>query len=380
MKKALIYASVASMIQQFNMNNIAVLQSLGYEVDVACNMKHGSTISDEKIKEMKNLLREKGVEVYHIPIPRKLSAISDIMKSIKLTKELMNRERYQMIHCHSPIGSIICRSAYRISKIYKKAKMIYTAHGFHFFKGAPWVNWMVFYPVEKFFSRYTDILLTINQEDLQLARNRMSAKKVEYIPGIGIDLDRFQNVSVNVAAKRNELGIPAEAKVLLSVGELNQNKNHQVVIKALAELKDPAIYYLIAGQGDKKAELQQLAKSLGIENQVQLLGYRGDINELCQMADLFVFPSYREGLSVAVMEAMASGLPCVVSRIRGNTDLIDDQGGALFDPFSEVACANAIRTTLQQDLMEKGKYNSRKIKNFSSSTVNLQMERIYGEL
>lgn len=379
MKKALIYASVASMIQQFNMNNIAILQSLGYKVDVACNMQHGSTISNEKIEEMKNVLREMGVEVYHMPIPRKLSAISDIMKSIQLTKKLMNREQYQIVHCHSPIGSIICRFAYRISKIYKKAKMIYTAHGFHFFKGAPRINWMLFYPVERFFSRYTDTLITMNQEDLDLANRKMKAKKVEYIPGIGIELNRFQTISVNTVAKRMELAVPEEAKILLSVGELNQNKNHQIVIKAIAELQDPQIYYLIAGQGEKKDELLSLAKQLGVEKQVRLLGYRGDINELCKTADLFVFPSYREGLSVAVMEAMASGLPCAVSEIRGNTDLIDEQGGALFDPASEKSCAEVIKKMLQQDLPSKGQYNMQKIQNFSSDTVNLQMKRIYVE-
>ena len=150
MKKALMYASAASMIQQFNMENIRLLKELGYKVEVACNFEFGSTISNDRIEKLKDELRELGVRYYHIPVTRKLSDVKNIIYSIVETKKLMNKEGYDLVHCHAPIGGVVCRIANRMSKNYRNCKMIYTAHGFHFFKGNSASKNLLFKTIETF--------------------------------------------------------------------------------------------------------------------------------------------------------------------------------------------------------------------------------------
>lgn len=169
--KALIVASVASMIQQFNMHNIQLLIDQGYIVEVVCNCKEGNTISDEKVKEMVRELAEKGVSVTHVPIPRKIYDIKGIFKSIKQIRKMCKKEKYALMHCQSPIGSVVARAA-AIKARKNGMKVIYTAHGFHFYKGAPKKNWIIFYPIEKVFSYVTDVLITINKEDYRFAKRK----------------------------------------------------------------------------------------------------------------------------------------------------------------------------------------------------------------
>lgn len=374
MKRALMYASVASMIQQFNMENIRLLLEQGYEVDVACNMEQGSTITSEKIDAMKQELKEMGVNIIHIPIPRKVTAVGDIVKAFRTSKQLLNDREYALIHCHSPIGGMICRLANRFSKGCGKSKMIYTAHGFHFYKGAPLKNWLLYYPVEKFCAHFTDVLITINQEDYALAQKKMKAKSIQYIPGVGIDLQKFSQSTNDKFEKRKELGIPKGATLLLSMGELNKNKNHETVIRAIKNLD---VYYMIAGKGDLQKHLQDVIEEVGLKDRVKLLGYRCDVAELYQASDIYVLPSIREGLNVSVMEAMASGLPVVCSRIRGNTDLIDENGGVLFDPHSVEECVIAIQSLLHSDCKSMGEYNSEKMQLFTKENVSNGMQKIY---
>lgn len=376
MKRALMYASVASMIQQFNMENIRLLLEQGYEVDVACNMEQGSTITPEKIETMKQELEEMGVNVFHIPVPRKVTAVGGILNSFRASKQLMNERNYSLIHCHSPIGGMICRLANRCSKGYGKTRMIYTAHGFHFYKGAPKKNWLIFYPVEWLCSRYTDVLITINQEDYALAKSKMKAKQVVYVPGVGVDLDKIGYVIEKREELCKELGIKTDDVLMLSVGELNDNKNHSIVIQAMRTLPENC-HYVICGQGTAKEQLDQLAESCGCRDRLHLLGYRGDALSIVKSCDFFVFPSKREGLSVALMEAMAGGKAVACSHIRGNTDLIDENGGVLFDPYRVDDCARAIQMLLRSDMRAMGGHNAVKMQMFSKENVSKMMQKIY---
>ena len=254
--KVLMLASVASMIDQFNVPNIKLLISLGYKVDVACNFIDGSTCSEAKIAELKNKLKEMDVDCYQIDFARSVKHIWQNIKAYRQVFKLMQSNHYAFIHCHSPIGGVCGRLAGHKTH----TKVIYTAHGFHFYKGAPLLNWLIYYPIEKYLSRYTDVLITINKEDYEIAKNKMHAKKTEYIPGVGIDVEKIQNTKVERNKKRKELGIPQDAFVLISVGELNKNKNHEVVIKALKNIADKNnMHYIIAGQGPLYQYLLDLA-------------------------------------------------------------------------------------------------------------------------
>ena len=375
--KALIVASVASMIDQFNMQNIELLLEKGYDVDVACNCKEGNTISDERIKALIEKLKLKNVKVYHIPIPRKISNIKGIKTSITEIRKMCKKNGYTLMHCHSPIGSVVARIA-ACNARKKGMKVIYTAHGFHFYKGAPKKNWLVFYPIEKMCSKLTDVLITINQEDYIFAKKHMKAKKIEYIPGVGIDIKKFNNGEFDRAAKRKELGLDADDIMLLSVGELNQNKNHEVIIKAIGALENQNIHYFIAGKGDKEEFLKKLSEQKNVK--LHLLGYRTDISELYNSADIFVFPSIREGLSVSLMEAMASGLPCIVSKIRGNVDLIEEgKSGYLCNPMNEEKFRKKINELANDKIKRKefGKRNQSKAEKYKIEEVLNRTKLIY---
>ena len=202
----------------------------------------------------------------------------------------------------------------------------------------------------------------------------MKAKRVEYVPGVGIDISKFGGSTVGKAEKRTELGLPQDAKVLFSIGELNANKNHETVIRAIANTE---LYYIIAGRGDLQVHLTEVIDSLGMSERVRLLGFRKDVKELFEAADVFVFPSFREGLSVSVMESMASGLPVACSKIRGNTDLIDENGGFWFNPASAEDCKKAIDSVLASDSKSLGEYNKKKIESFSVENVCRMLKVLY---
>jgi len=372
MKRVLIIASVASMIDQFNMPNIRLLQEMGYAVDVACNFEEGSTCSDERVLELKRNLKKMGVHCYQIGFARDITKMGRNIKAFWQVEHLLDKGQYAFIHCHSPIGGVVGRLAGK--KMH--TKVIYTAHGFHFYKGAPLKNWMVYYPVEKICSYMTDVLICINREDYALAKKKMEAKKIEYVPGVGVDLEKFGGKKISKEQKRTELGIPDGKTWILAVGELIERKNHKNLIAAMERINNA--YLTIVGQGELRDELNKLIYDLGVEDRVALLGFRTDISELCEAADVFAFPSYQEGLPVALMEAMASGKPVVCSKIRGNTDLIDEgRGGYYFEPDKPDEIAEAIKRIKKSNAQQIGAYNREKLKHYDLPEVMEKSKEIY---
>ena len=303
--KILYVTTISLTMNSFFKPHIAMLVNEGHSVDIACNYK---TLA------LDPLYRELDCNFFQIDFSRQPLSVDNI-KAYKQLKDLVKKGDYDIVHCHTPNAAFITRLVCRKFRAKNGLKVFYTAHGFHFYNGAPKFNWLVYYPIEKFCSRFTDKLITINQEDYALANKKFKAKEILYVPGVGVELSKFENVSVDRKKKRQDIGVPENAFLLLSVGELNENKNHQVIIRALAKLKDPDIHYAIAGIGEKKDFLLELSERLGISEQVHLLGYREDIPELDHSADLFCFPSFGEGLPVSVIEAMACGLPLVTSNI-----------------------------------------------------------------
>lgn len=379
-KRVLIVCTVAEFLH-FELNNIKILNSLGFEIYVATNFKGYDFMHVHETLEQLGVPKE-----HHLQVDFCRSPFStDIIRANKQIKEIVFKYRFSLMHCHTPVGGVLARLA---AKDYNDAierrirerksaperlKVIYTAHGFHFYDGAPIKNWLLFYPVEKELSRITDVLITINKEDYKRAKEKFYAKKTVYVPGVGVDVKKFTGVSGSIDrnAKRQELGLGNSDTLLLSVGELNENKNHSVVIKALGELqkseklKDNHIIYMIAGAGDRKDELEDLAAEEDVD--LRLLGFRKDVSELLTAADLYILPSIREGLNVSLMEAMASGTPCLAGNIRGNVDLIDTgKGGELFDPqdVSSVAETIAAEVTHRDNWSQQGAYNQNKIKHF----------------
>ncbi|MFK4290902.1 glycosyltransferase family 4 protein [Bacillus sp. RC250] len=317
---------------------------------------------------------------YDLPFERSPIKLNNF-KTYKQLKEIIESNEFDIIHCHTPMGGALTRLAARNVRK-KNTTVIYTAHGFHFYKGAPITNWLLYYPVERWLARYTDVLITINKEDYNRAKN-FKAKRVKYVPGVGIDTSKFSGALGNTAIKRVEMGLPEDSLIVLSVGELNKNKNHEIIIKAIGVLRNPDIYYVICGEGQLKDYLENLAKELGIENQVKLLGYRTDIVEISKISDVFAFPSIREGLSLALMEAMSSGLPVIASDIRGNSDLIHGgKGGYLIQPGDIKGFVTALNKINQVDSLRysMGEFNKKTVSEFDLDNVLSIMKKIYLDL
>jgi len=380
MKKMLMLATTAAMIEQFNKNNILILEEMGYEVHVAGNWKQGNPISEERLEKFKEWLGRHHGRWYQIPAVRNPADVKNNLEAYKIVLKLIRENHYEFIHCHTPIGSVIGR----VAAHFTHTKVVYTAHGFHFFKGAPLKNWLLYYPVEKFLSRWTDVLITINQEDYQRAQKSFHTKRTEYVPGVGVELEKYNCVAISKEEKRKELFINKNDFVLISVGELNKNKNHEVVIKALAELDNKHIIYVICGQGELKTYLEKVSSSNNLTDQVKFLGYREDIYELLKMSDAFVFPSIREGLGVALLEAMSSGLPCIVSSNRGNENLIiDGINGLVIENYIDYkGFANAILKIMNNDRAGKdmGEEAKQTVTGYSLNLVNERMKEIYQQI
>ncbi len=369
-------ATTAAMIEQFNKNNILILEEMGYEVHVAGNFREGNPVSDERLEQFKEWLSQHNGKWFHIPSTRKTTDRKNI-SAYKQVVDLIREYKYKFIHCHTPIGSVIARCAAHKTN----TPIIYTAHGFHFYKGAPLKNWLVYYPVEKFFSRWTDVLVLINQEDYKRAERKFKAKNIYYVPGVGIDIEQYKKCAENCDI-RDEFNIPAKAKVILSVGEVNKNKNHKLGIASISKLNDDSVYYIICGQGKMIEENRKLAKTLGFENRVIFAGYRSDVQRFYNSADIFLFPSLREGLSVSMMEAMAMGIPIICNSIRGNTDLIDDgiNGVLINNTVEEVV--KAIKLLLHNSSLRESisMAEREKIEQFGLDNVMDKMRNIYFEV
>lgn len=327
-KRAILIANSASMIDHFNRDNIAILKSLGYEVTVAANFKEGNSSTSERVDEFAKELYGQGIEIVDLPIPRKLSQIMSALKSIRKLKKYLEENPCEIVHTQTPFGGVVGRIAAKKSRRDGISKVIYFVHGFHFYKGAPLKNYLIYYNIEKYLTRYTDCLITLNQEDYNTALRKFKKTNVRYVPGVGIDTKLLSEKNIDIRKKRLQLGLPVGHTLILNVAELIPRKNIETTIRAFAKVCEEKTGLVICGKGVLEESLKELCRELGIEKKVFFLGYRTDIIEIYKSSDIFLFTSYQEGLSVALMQAMATGLPIVASDIRGNRDLLQPYEGA----------------------------------------------------
>ena len=363
MKKVLFTATVDSHILHFHTPYLQYFKDEGFEVHVATNGSEEIPFCDVKhvIRFERNPIK-----------PNNLKAIRELRK-------IIDKEKFDIIHTHTPMGGVVTRLA-AINARKKGTKVIYTAHGFHFYKGAPLINWLMYYPIEKLLSYHTDCLITINKEDYELALKKMKAKEIKNINGVGVDIEKTKKTKVDIKLKRKELGVPEKAFVILSVGELNKNKNHEIVIKALSELNNSKIHYIICGQGNLESYLKELINKLGLEKQVHLLGYRNDVAEIYKVSNIFIFPSKREGLPVSLMEAMSCGLPVICSNVRGNRDLVQSKknGFLLYPNDINGFCKSIDKLIFDKQLIKSiGENNRNQMEKYSINNVMSEMKNIY---
>ena len=372
MKKILLVATVQSHIAQFHQPLIDWLTNNVYTDDVAAR---------DNLDTKPNLRLSVSGEIHDIPFSRSPFSPKNFA-AYKALKRLIDGGGYDVVHCNTPVGGVLTRIAANAKRRSGELTVVYEAHGFHFFRGGPKLNWLLWYPVEKLFSRYTDVLITINKMDYALAKEKFHAGRVEHIPGVGLDLSRFESATRESNIKE-EFALSDKAKIVFSVGELNKNKNHSVIIRALKLLNDLDIHYFLAGNGPLRDELGRLAEELGIEENVHFLGYRRDIPSLLKNADVYVFPSRREGLGMASIEAMSAGLPIVTSNRHGINDYSENgKTGFKYDPDDADGFAKGIRTILSDGELRArmGEYNKELSKQFTIDASMARMSEIYGEI
>ena len=321
-KRAMLVANSASMIDHFNRDNILLLQQKGYAITVAANFREGNSSTDEKIAEFRKELEENNIDIIDLPIPRKVTDLKNTKKSISILKNYLEKNPCSIIHTQTPFGGVVGRLAAKKYRKKGKCKVIYFAHGFHFFKGAPLKNKIIYYNIEKYLAKYTDCLITLNMEDYNVACRKFKKTTVKYVPGVGIKTDEVHNTYPIEKNKKKELGLPDDKRIVLNVSELIPRKNVESTFKAFSRLDRDDCILVICGKGVLHDSLIKLSQNEGIADKVYMLGYRTDILEIYKLADVFISTSHQEGLSVATMQAMASGLPVVASDIRGNNDLL----------------------------------------------------------
>lgn len=311
--KILLVANVAKEhVNKFHIPTIKYLQSQGWQVDVACSL-------DAEVPA--------GDHVYNMSWKRSPFTLGTF-KGIKELKHLIEKEHYNIIYCHTPVGGLVARIAAKTARK-RGTKVVYCAHGLHFYNGAPLLNWLLFYPIEKWMAKYTDMLITINPEDYEIVKRHFNQKmEARMIHGIGVNFGRLNIDDRNGVREtyRNQLEIPQDAPVAIYVAEILKNKNQQMLIRALRDIHDSGskMYLLLPGPDHSKGECKQLAEKLGLKKYVYFLGWRSDIGQLMATADICVASSIREGFGINLVEAQYCHLPVVAVTNRGHRAIIKD--------------------------------------------------------
>lgn len=386
MKKVLFVATVGGFVSQFEMNDVRILQGKECEIHYAANFDNNVYHLEEKIYE-KNHIKKHNVSMAKSPF-----SIVKNYKAYRDIKRLIDSEDISLVHCHTPVGGVIARMAAARSKT--KPEVIYTAHGFHFYKGAPLANWCIYYVVERLMARMTNAIITINEEDYQRARGfKLRADgKIYKIPGVGIDLERYKQGKVLDARKvtekkqlsdiNNDRSNGAAGFKIVSISEINKNKNHKVVIKAVKKLVNEGnlVYYDIYGKGPNEKYLQKYIDKMGVADYVRLKGYIAKPEEALQKADCFAFPSIREGLGMSALEAMACGLPVIARENRGTKEyMVNGHNGIVCrtDDAKEYAEAILKLKSSVETRKTMGRNARETVKKFSVAHTEVIMRQVY---
>lgn len=371
-KKALFVATQDSFIELFLLPYAKMLKEKGYKVHVATDTDKDIDFCDKKIK---------------LPIKRSPFKFRDNLKAVKKLKETIAEEKYDIVHCHTPVGGVVARLAAKESRK-DGTRVIYTAHGFHFYKGAPQHFWMMFYPVEKFLAKYTDTLITINDEDYNLASRKFArrCRDIQYVPGVGVDSAKFSSKmsSADKIKYRKVLGLNKNDKVLICNGRIDANKNQEFLIGVMKKLvqKDPSYHLLLVGLDENNSKCQKIVAASGLQDNVHFLGFCKDIPELLQISDVVLSASKREGLPVSLTEAAMMGISIVAADCRGNRDVCKETGQTIvkqgdvagFIKGIENACKKSGKNAMANDEKKRQFIEKHDVKNVAKI-----MEGVYDQ-
>ena len=372
--KILYTASVLSHICQFHLPVMEMLQKEGHEIHVAAK---------NNLAEKNGLQLEFTDRYIEIPIQRSPKDRRNI-EAYKKLKKLFQEEYYDVVICNTPVAGVLTRMAAKETRK-RGTTVIYMAHGFHFYKGAPKKYWLI-YPIQRYFAnRRTDILITINKEDFQRAKKDFCCT-VKHIYGVGVRTDRYHPAEFEQQMQmRRNVGVEESDFVIICSKELMFDNNQKTLFRAVALIKNkvPNMKVLIAGNGPDEEMLRKLAVELKIDDIVRFLGYRTDLEKVVPMANLVVSCSYREGMPLNIIEAMLCARPIIASHNRGHNELIEEgKTGYLYDMLDEKMLADYIMKIVQnpKKAIEFGKRAYEKVQNYTSDEVVKQMKKIINDL
>lgn len=317
MKKALMVATVFKFLN-FEKSDMAILKEKGYEVHTATNMRESDWLKDD------GSLDYLKVKKHQIDFGRTPFSKQSFIAYTQL-KKLLKKEKFDVIHCHTPVAAAITRLAAHKSRK-QGTKIIYTSHGFHFHKTSGKKNWFIYYPIEYIMAFLSDMIITINKEDYKIIQ-RFHVKQKRYIPGVGVNVKYIAEMQVDRLKVRKRFGLPQDGFIIVSVGELSERKNHEVIIRAIAESDLPNLYYIICGEGERRSYLESMIENLGMGDRVILAGQQSheEVLELYHASDVGALPSLIEGLGLAGIETLAAGKPLVASGVHGIKDYVINQ-------------------------------------------------------
>lgn len=368
--KVLLVATVQSHICQFHRPLVAMLHEHGCEVHVAAR---------NNLAEKNGLKLDFVEQVFDVPFQRSPFSPKNL-GAYKQLKKIIDEGSYDVIHCNTPVGGVLGRLAARKARK-RGTKVFYTAHGFHFYKGAPKKNWLIWYPVEKFMCRYTDKLITINEEDYQLARSKFPVETC-HIHGVGVSVSRYHPHSAEEEeALRKEESLSAQDFVVLCTGELNANKDQRTLIDAAVLCHDsiPELKVLLAGNGPLESTLREQVSENHAEGYIRLLGYRTDLERVVPAADVIVSCSHREGLGLNLIEGMLCGKPVIAVENRGHRELIDNGRTGYLVPIGDSRALAERLVQLHNDTNQKelGHAGYKKVQLYTDVSVQLELAHIY---
>jgi len=367
-KKILFVATVENHLICFHIPYMKYFQGKGYEVHVAT-----------KLGKRKGELEQYGIICHDVNFSRLGSPLASL-KSLRQLIKLMKRNQFSLIHVHTPIASFLGRLAAKISNI---KPVLYTAHGFHFYKGAPWYWWAGIYPIEYLAARWTDGLIVVNHEDYINAQKMglKPTKNLFLVQGVGVDLKQIVDRSLSKNNIKDKLGLDDKDIIISCIAEFTPNKNQMFLLEAWEKIAQEFnnIYLLFIGEGDRLNNLKKYVKQNSLPR-VYFLGYRNDVAKILLKSDIAILVSKREGFPRSIMEAMALGKPIVATNIRGSRELVENgKNGFLVELGDTDGLISSMKKLIIDDKLRAnmGKVSLEKIKNYSLEKILIRMSFIY---
>lgn len=374
-KKVLIAANFIGFFH-FLWEDIDMFNKMGYKV-------YAMGDNGKQEEHTLQIMSEKNVTFIDVKIDSKSPFTHNNWAYYKKVRGLLREHHFDLVHCHTPIVGFLVRLA---ALSFRKCgtKVIYTTHGLAYTHLSSRKEYLIYHTFESLASRFCDAIITINKEDFENAK-KLHCRNVYHINGVGVDIDKYSSVNIDINEYRKKLDIPERKLMVLAIGELSVRKNHSVIVKALAKLKNKDDFvYVICGRemtsGGTGDEIRRLSADLGVTT--IFLGFRHDIPEIIQCADIGVMPSVREGLGLAGIEMLSEGIPLVGSDIQGIREyIIDEKTGFLCNPYDVDAFADGLNKLADEGIRNHMKRWCKEIvKQFDTSVSVKQRQSIYQTL